>query len=167
MKTLILATAALLAAPALAQTAAPAAPATGPQKVERVRPMHMHRGPMFGNVSPEGRRILMEAMRGSTDNRAAVKAARDRINTLVGADRLDTAALKRAMDAERRLVDSEHARRQSAMLAAVQKLSAEDRKAFAADASKARADVEKRTIEWRRMAGSRQGAPNMPPPPGE
>lgn len=175
MKTLILATAALLATPALAQTpppaAAPAAPAAA-QKAERARAMHMQRGPMFGNMSPEGRKTLGEAMRGSDEDRKAVKASRDRINALVGADKLDTPALKRAMDDERRLVDSQHAKRQAAMLAAIQKLSTEDRKAFAADATKARADVEKRTAEWRKWADGRRKAggsmpPPPPPPPGE
>lgn len=169
MKTLILATAALLAAPALAQTAAPAAPAApaaGTPKAEHPRSMHMQRGPMFGSVSPEGRKTLGEAMRASEDDRKAVRASRDRINALVGADKLDVAALKRAMDEERRLIDAQHAKRQAALLAAVQKLSAEDRKAFAADALKARADIEKRTAEWRKWAdGRRKGGRDVPPPP--
>lgn len=173
MKTLILATAALMAAPALAQTAAPPAPAAGAMtpalKAERMRAMHAQRPHMLGNLSPEGRKILSEAMHGTQEDRAAVKAARDRISALVGADRLDVPALKRAMDDERRLVDGQHAKRQQAMLAAVQKLSIEDRKAFAADASKARADVEKRTAQWRKWAEERRkgGEPVPPPPPGD
>lgn len=172
MKTLILATAALLAAPVLAQTpppppppSQPQAPATGaaPQRPDRARIVHMQRGPMFGNVSPEGRKILGEAMRGSAEDRTAVHAARDKVNAAVGADKLDLNALKRAMDEERRLVDAQHARRQQALLAAVQKLSVEDRKAFAADARKARVNVEKRTAEWRKGADGRRK--DVPPPP--
>ena len=163
MKTLILATAALIAAPVLAQTAphAPAAGASAPRG-EHARPA---RGPMLSTVSPEGRKILREAMRGSQEDHAAVRAARDRINALVGAEKLDLAALKRAMDDERRLIDGQHAKRQQSMLAAVQKLSAEDRKAFAADARKARADVEKRTDEWRKWADGRRKAGRDGPPP--
>ena len=169
MKTLIFAAAALIAAPALAQTANPPAhPAMqAAPGHEHGRAGRMHRAPMFQNMSPEGRKILTDAMRGTQEDRASVAAARDRINTLVGADRLDTGALKRAMSDERRLVDGQHAKRQEAMLAAVQKLSVEDRKAFAADASKARADVERRTAEWRKRAEDRRkGGRNMPPSGG-
>ena len=123
----------------------------------------MQRGPMFGNVSPEGRKILAEAMRSGGGDRAAIRAARDRINTLVGADKLDVAGLKRAMNDERQLVDAQHVQRQQAMLAAVQKLSTEDRKAFAADASKARADVEKRTADWRKKGDERRKGGDTPP----
>ena len=166
MKTLILATAALLAAPALAQTTAPTppqAPAAGaaPQRPDKMRMVHVRRGPMFGNVSPEGRQILREAMRGSAEDGTAVRTARDKVNGIVGADKLDVNALKRAMDEERRLVDSQHARRQQALLAAIQKLTPEDRKAFAADAAKARINVEKRTAEWRKGGDNRR--PETPP----
>jgi hypothetical protein len=52
------------------------------------------------------------------------------------------------------------------MLAAFQKLSAEDRKAFAADARQGRAMAEGRAEEWRRWAGElRNRMRDMPPPP--
>lgn len=174
MKRYILATVALLAtpvltAPVLAQTAptaaTSAAPAAQQQKPERVRPVHRPRGPMFGNVSPEGRKVLMEAMRGANTDRGAIHASRDRVNTVIGADKLDVAALKRAMDDERRLVDAQQAKRQDAMLVAVQKLSVADRKAFAADAMKAREGVEKRTAEWRKRAQERRNV-TKPVTPG-
>nr|WP_255696728.1 periplasmic heavy metal sensor [Sandaracinobacteroides sayramensis] len=157
---MMIATAALLAAPALAQTAAPQ-----PAPAEAPRHGGLARGPMFANISPEGRKILRDAMVHSQEDRTSVRAARDRINALVGAEKLDVAALKRAMDAERQLVDGQHAKRQASMLAAIQKLSAEDRKAFAADARKARADVEARTAEWRKRSEKHRRAPGAVPPP--
>jgi uncharacterized membrane protein len=119
--------------------------------------MRTHRGPMFGNVSAEGRAAFHESMKADPEGRAAVKAARDRINDIVAAERLDTAALKRAMDEERRLVDAQHAKRQTALLAAIQKLSPADRKAFAEDARKGRDEMEARVVRWR------DGMPHHPP----
>ena len=148
MKTLILTTAALLAAPALAQAAPPAPPA-GAEAKPKVRMQRMHQPMLFGNVSPEGRAILRNSMKGDDGDRAAVKAARDRINGLVGAEKLDMTALKRAMEDERRLVDAQHVKRQSALLEAIQKLSPADRKAFAEDARKGRDQVEMRVMRWR------------------
>jgi Spy/CpxP family protein refolding chaperone len=173
---MILATAALLAAPilsgaALAQTAPqtppaapPAASQPGAEAYGGKRMMRMHRGPMWQNVSPEGRAILRETLQGDPKDREATRAARDRINTIVGAERLDVSALRRAMEDERRLVDSQHAKRQASMLAAIQKLSAADRKAFAEDARRARADVEARTANWRKRAEDGRGMRDMPPP---
>ena len=160
MKTMILAIAALAAAPVMAQTAPPAPPTAG-ATAPKVKMMRVHRGPMFGNVSAEGRAILRESMKSDPEGRAAVKAARDRINDLVAADRLDTAALKRAMEDERRLVDAQHAKRQASLLAAIQKLTPADRKAFAEDARKSRDEVEARVIRWR------EGMPHHPKDAGE
>ncbi|TPE59812.1 hypothetical protein FJQ54_12850 [Sandaracinobacter neustonicus] len=167
MKTLILATAALMAAPALAQTAPPplaAPPAAAAEGRLKLRPMRIQHAPLFGNVSPEGRAILLESMKADQSDRPALKAARDRINTLVGADKLDVPALKRAMEDERKLVDAQHVKRQSALLAAFQKLSPADRKAFADDARKGRDRVEARVIRWRE-GNPPPGSP--PPPPAE
>jgi uncharacterized membrane protein len=138
---LLLATALLLAAPALAQSPPPPDP--------QARAYRFQRGDL-ASVSPEGRRILAQAIRGSREDRAAVMAARDRINQLAAADQLDVAALRRAMAEERRLVDAQHARRQAALLEAFQKLSAADRKAFAERALRGRAMAEERAAEWRR-----------------
>jgi hypothetical protein len=169
VKILIAATAALLAAPLLAQTANPAPPAAAagaePQR-ERMRMMRMHRQDMWANVSPEGRAILRETLRNDPKDREAIKASRDRINTIVGAEKLDVAALRKAMADERRLVDAQHANRQASMLAAIQKLSTADRKAFAEDANRARADIEARTAEWRKRAAAGRGrGGDLPPPP--
>ncbi len=179
MKTLILAAAALIAAPAIAQTApAQTSPSATPQaqnetqaqqprmkRMEAGRMKH-RRGPMFENVSAEGREILFAAMRKDMgEHRAEMRAARDRINSLVGAEKLDVAALKKAMDAERKLVDAHHARRQTAMLEAFQKLSPADRKAFAEDAGKSRARVEARTKEWRERAEQRRERMRTQAPP--
>lgn len=167
MKTLsTLVLAGLLATPLAAQVAPPAPPAAPGVEAPRVKVMRMHRGQMFPNVSPEGRAILRETMRRDPAEREQLRAARDRINGLVAADRLDVAALRRAMEEERRLVDANHARRQAGMLAAIQKLSPADRKAFAEDAQRGRADVEARTAEWRRWADQfRERMKDMPLPP--
>jgi len=137
---LAIALASLLAGPTLAQ-APPPPPHAG---------MERH-GRMFGSVSPEGRQILTQAMREQADQaeRQKLKATRDRIGTILEAEKLDSAALKRAMDEERALVSAQHARRQTAMLAAFQKLTPADRKAFVADARRGRDRVE------RRMGGPR------------
>ena len=147
MKTLILTTAALLAAPALAQTAPAAAPTSADAK-PKAGAKRMHHPMLFGNVSPEGRAILRETMRSNPEDRTALRATRDRINDIVGAEKLDVNALKRAMDDERRLIDSQHAKRQAALLAAIQKLSPADRKAFAEDARKGRDEIEARVKRW-------------------
>lgn len=169
MKILIAVSAALLAAPVLAQAASPAPPAAVPgaePQRERVRMMRMHRQDMWANVSPEGRAILRETLKGDPKDREATRAARDRINAIVGAEKLDVSALKRAMEDERRLVDAQHASRQARMLAAIQKLSPADRKAFAEDARRGRADIEARTAEWRKWAQEyRNRMKDMPPPP--
>jgi Spy/CpxP family protein refolding chaperone len=161
VKALLLAAALLVAAPTLAQTA-PVAVSTSPEMdaPRGDRPMRGaggRRGQMFASMTPEGRQILRDAMRGAPADRDAVKASRDRITALVAAERLDVSALKRAMDDERRLVDTQHARRQSAMIAAFQKLTPADRKAFADDALRGRQMIEARAARSRdrdTMAGA-------------
>jgi hypothetical protein len=165
VKTLIAATTALLAAPVLAQAAPPAPPTGFEAGNERMRALRIHRGDMWANVSPEGRAILRETMRGDPKDREAIKTSRDRINAIVGAETLDVAALRKAMADERRLVDAQHAARQARMVAAIQKLSPADRKAFAEDARRARTDVETRTAAWRKRAEARGRGGDVPPPP--
>ncbi|MFQ3595404.1 MAG: periplasmic heavy metal sensor [Sphingomonadaceae bacterium] len=170
----LVAVAACLAAPALAQPAPPAPPAAPPaaKSGERHAYARERKGPrgtprMFGNVSEEGRAVLSEAMRTTTpEDRAAVRAARDRVNALIAAERLDVPALRRAMEDERRLVSQLQARRQAALLEAVQKLSPADRKAFAEDAGKGRRMAEDRAAQWRQWAEEvRRRMADMPPPP--
>ncbi len=169
MKHLIL-MAALVAAPALAQTAPtpPAAPAA-PQP-PRVMTYELRGGPhqisgprrgAWAQISPEGRDTLREAL--SPDravDRAAVRVARDRVNEIMSADRLDVAALRRAMDEENRLVDAMRDKRRAATLEAVQKLSVADRKAFAQRAQMGRDRMERRVRVYR----VREGAPLAPTP---
>lgn len=168
MKTWILATAALIAAPVAAQTAAAeqaptvtqsADDATQPRARNKMRQaprQHMrnkHRtqaqAPMLRNMSPEGRRSLMAAMRTTPEDRAAVGAARDKVNSLIGADKLDSKALAKAMTDERRAVDAQHASKQQRMLAAIEKMSVEDRKALATDTKAARDKMQARMEAWR------------------
>lgn len=124
-----------IAAPALAQVAPPAPPAPPPgPAVIRISPgMEGRRWvDRFEGMSPEGRRILSEAMRPqmTPQDRQATKAARDRVLALIAADKLDVAAVRRAQAAERELVVRQHEKQQAAMLEAYQKLSLADRKAF-------------------------------------
>lgn len=125
-----LALVALIAAPALSQTPPPSPPPAGYGGQGRTGER------AFPSLSPEGRQIMQAAMRetrAETD-RTELRAARDRVGTIVAADKLDVSALRKAMDAERRLVDAQQLRRQEAMIGAFQKLSAADRKAFVTDA---------------------------------
>ncbi len=176
--------AALVAGPVMAQTPpappAPLAPLAPPAPLARAPGgaqifRDEGRGPggaprMFGTVSEEGRAVLREALRASTpEERAAIRAARDRVSALIAAEKLDVAALRQAMAEERRLVDAAHARRQAALLAAVQKLSPADRRAFAEDAGKGRRQAEERAAQWRDWAEAHRqrmrDMPNPPPPP--
>ena len=77
------------AAPVAAQTPPPSAGA-GMARMGGDRGMH-GRG-MFASMSEAGRKTMMEAMRAGGDRRAEreqVKAARDRMMTIIEADRLD------------------------------------------------------------------------------
>ena len=179
LKTTGLALAMLLALPVAAQTAPPApAPAPAPG-------MHAgsHGGPggrggmrmqMFASLSPAGQQIMRDSMKG-IDRRAdhaAIQAARDKILVLLDADKLDVAALKRAMEAERATAEAMHDKRQAALLGAYQKLSLADRKALVAEARAMRARME----SWMSKKGTpmmMHGGPGgmdgmddmMPPPP--
>ncbi|MBS3960608.1 MAG: hypothetical protein KGZ61_02055 [Sandarakinorhabdus sp.] len=155
-KMMALALAGLTAAPLMAQTPQmpPPAPETAAQKAyegnRHDRTMHGLRG--LQSMTPEGRQIMRDAMRKGHDpaQRAAIQEARNRVMTIVSADRLDVGALRSAMEAERRLADQRHARRQANMVEAFQKLSAEDRRAFVADARAGR-DQMKQRMERRSM----------------
>jgi hypothetical protein len=170
MKRMIL-LAAALAGPVLAQAAPPPPPAPPGPGVEQRREVRIYkmdrRDGMFGDVSPEGRKLLSDALRANRpEDRAQVQAVRDRINALIAAERLDVPALRRAMADERRIVDEQHARRQAALLEAVGKLTPADRKAFAEDAMRGRRQAEARADEWRRWADEyRRRMKDMPPPP--
>ncbi|WP_448580364.1 hypothetical protein [Thermaurantiacus sp.] len=178
MKTLrwsLLATALILSGPAVAQVAAtsPApnasAPPAEPRRVER-RVMVVDGTPggySFGNVSPEGRAMLLDALRANQEaDRLALRKARDEVNRLIAADRLDLAAVRRAMAEERKLVSDQQARRQEAMLAVLPKLSEADRKAFAEAAMRGRENVDARADAWRKWADDvRARLRDVPPPP--
>ncbi|WP_419813833.1 hypothetical protein [Glacieibacterium sp.] len=115
--------------------------------------------PMFGTMSDAGRRIITGAMywmpgppgsppvrsREGDRDRDQVHAARDRILTLLSANRLDVVALRRAMDEERQSASQIKLRHQAAMLAAFQRLSLTDRRAFVADARNMRERMERPT----------------------
>ncbi|MFC3714160.1 periplasmic heavy metal sensor [Sphingoaurantiacus capsulatus] len=124
----------VVAAPLFAQTPPPAPGApTKEMQIRRLSPGMQFHGDRFEGMSPEGRAILREAMKPQVtpQDREAVKAARKKVLGLIAADRLDVSAVRSAQAAERDLVVKQHERQQAAMLAAYQKLSAADRKAFA------------------------------------
>ncbi len=110
-------------------------------------------GGAYAGMSEAGRETMRAAMRdgfeGRREERTKIRAARDKMLAVVEADRLDTAALKRAMDEERTIAAESHVRRQDAMLAALSKLSVEDRKAFVAGARTSRERVAERLRERR------------------
>jgi Spy/CpxP family protein refolding chaperone len=158
MKTLTLratAVALLLAAvPSTAQQAA-SPPATGGDVMhKRLRGGYHDR--MFASMSEAGRATIREAMASGDTRRAEhaqIKAARDRMLTLLEAERLDTGALKRAMDEERNIANASRERRQAAMLTAFGKLSVADRKAFVADSRAMKSRMEERVEGWRARRG--------------
>ena len=160
------------AAPILAQVATPpASPA----------PMHpalrgggmwgggMWGGGMFAGLSEAGRATMGEAMRAGGNprgDREAVKAARDRMLTVLEAETLDTNALKRAMDDERGAAQAGRVTRQAAMLAGFAKLTTADRKAFVASSLAMRQRMEARVVRMRqRGAGGGSAAAPPPQPP--
>jgi len=156
-KIIAIALAGLMTAPLVAQTPpppTPSAPEAGTQKAyegnRSNRKGHGQRG--MQSMSPEGQAIMQDAMRKGHDpaQRGALQDARNKVMTIVSADTLDVRALRSAMEAERKLVDQQHARRQANMLDAFQKLSATDRKAFVTDARAGRDHMKKR-MELRNM----------------
>lgn len=164
MKLLIAAAAMLTALPVLAT-----ASASPPQPGMNAAPAHAkgkHFRP-FANMSEAGRRTMLAAMwpGGNADkaDHDRVRASRDRMLGLLAADRLDPVALRRAMDDERAAANAMRARRQGAMLQAVQSLSIADRKAFVAEARSMRGRFEGRMKSGGR--GPDGGPPMMEPPP--
>lgn len=156
LKTACAALALAVAAPAFAQATPPAA--TDPKRdvlIHRMSPgmKGFHHMDRFEGMSAEGRATLRQAMKPkpSPEEREAVRAARQRVLSLLAAERLDVAAVRRAQAAERELVVKQHERQQEAMLAAYQKLSAADRQAFAAGMR----DREERMLERLKKARER------------
>lgn len=150
-----------VAAPVMAQANPPAPPAPGTPLTKRdvlIRRMSpgmegFHHMDRFEGMSAEGRATLRAAMKPqqTPQDREAVRAARQRVLNLLAAERLDVAAVRRAQAAERELVVKQHERQQEAMLAAYQKLSPADRKAFAGGMR----DREERMLESLKKARER------------
>ncbi len=173
-----------LAAPLLAQAAPPAPPAPPmagePHVMKRIiirngpgmdgMPMM---GGMMSKLSPEGRDILRQAMaEGPREvNRAAVDAARKKMLDILAADRLDVGALRSAMSEERAIAARQQESHQASMLAAFQKLSAADRKAFAESMRGMHMQMEMRMkgmgqrMKMMHMGPGGPGGDDMPPPP--
>lgn len=174
-KTLLLA-ALLAAAPAFAQSAPPAPPAP-PQMGHHAGQKGPHgmgmNARMFPSMSEAGRKTMHDAMMAGgnrRDDRQKVAAARDKMLAALEAERFDAGAVKRAMDEERTLSDATREQRQTAMLAAFQKLSAEDRKAFVTDSRAMKARMQGRMEGRREMLRNRMqmrhmGQPPAPPAP--
>jgi Spy/CpxP family protein refolding chaperone len=166
---------ALATALPVAAQSTPPAPAAAAAPRGPGGPRDGYRPQMFKSMTPAGQQIMRDAMMPGDPkaDRAGIDAARDQVMTLLDADKLDSAALKRAMDAERAAADAMHTKRQAAMLAAFQKLSVADRKAFVADARKMRDRMESRAGKhggWGHRGPGGPGGPGMddgmmPPPP--
>ena len=157
------------AAPVLAQAAAPVAPVAPAGRMMRGGHGGMMHDRAFPSMSEAGRATMREAMAAGGDRKAereAVKAARDRMLAILDAERLDSAALKRAMEEERNAANASRERHQTAMLAAFSKLSLADRKAFVADSRAMKARIETRMQEWRGKRGARGDVPPPPSSPG-
>jgi len=161
----------LATAPVLAQSPppSPSPPSAGsvpaPRGFGRDRQGPMNYRSMFSSLSPAGQATMREAMRGNLAARQAehdaVKAARDRMLTILDADRLDTGALKKAMADERAAANAGRDRMQASMAAGFAKLSLADRRAFVAEAKAMRARMEERMKDWRGRGGD--GPPDPPP----
>ena len=143
------------AMPLLAQIPAPPAPQAAPAGAygmpgEGMRGM---RGAgMFAKLSDAGRITMRDAMRAGGDRRAdpdAVMAARDQMLVILDAENLDSGALKRAMDDERRVAQAGHEKRQAAMLAGFGMLSVTDRNVFVASAREMLTRMEERVGKMR------------------
>lgn len=169
-RTLLLA--ALIAAP-LITGQANAQPAPPPPAMAGPEGSGMQMGArMFPSMSEVGRKAMHDAMMAGgnhRDDRQKMEAVRDRMLTILSAEKLDIAAVKRVMDEERTLADATRQQRQTAMLAAIQKLSPEDRKAFVTDSRAMKARMEARMGGWRDRMRDRMGRRGeygqMPPPP--
>ena len=158
-----------LAMPALAQATSPTGPLSPAGQAMRGHGgggMGKMRG-MFDALSPEGRKIMAEAMASAAGDRRAqqveVRAARDRMMAVLEADRLDTAALKRAMDEEQLAANGKRDRMQAAMIGGFTKLTVTDRKAFVAYARAMKNRMEARMEKWQQRRGM-GGMDDTPPP---
>ena len=174
----------LAAAPVLAQTTTTPAPAPGTASAtprgyvrDRPGPMQMMHGGMFKTLSPAGKATMREAMKGDMAarqaEREAVKAARDRMLAVLEAERLDIAALKKAMADERAAANAGRERMQASMAAAFAKLSVADRRAFVTEARQMRTRMEERMKGWKKQRRRRHARTAdavltcLPPPCGE
>lgn len=125
--------------------------------------MHGGKAMRFGlrNLSPEGQATMRAAFEGLRNDgtRDGIKAARDRQLSLLEADRLDIAALQRAMLEERNLAQGAHSRMQQALIGAYQKLSVTDRRALVTSARQAKSWMEQRREMRRERREQRSAAP--------
>ena len=162
----------MFTAPALAQPVPP--PPPSPMGGPDGRGMAMG-ARMFPTMSEAGRQAMQDAMQAGgnrREDRQKMEAVRDKLLNIVAGDRLDIAAVKRVMDEERALADASRQQRQTAMLAALQKLSPQDRQAFVTDSRAMKARMQNRMEGWRgrmkdRMHDRMSGEPRPAPTPME
>ena len=151
------------AAPVAAQTPPPPPPGATDAKVRRGGPSA---DLLFAGVSEPGRAVLREAMPQARPDKAdqqRIRTVRMRVLDLLAADKLDVAALRRAQAEERAIVAQMTDATQERMLAAVQKLSVADRKAFAANMRR----IDDRVRDHLQKARGAAGREAIPlPPPG-
>lgn len=124
---------------------------------------------MFEALSDNGRRTMLDAMR-STDRaelRSRIAEARARMLRALEAERLDTTALRRAMQEEQTIADAARDLRQAALLEAYRALSLADRRALVAESRQLKDRMDKRLKHFReRRLGDVPPPPAPPPPPG-
>lgn len=150
-----------VSAAALAQQAAPAAGPEGappPMMQERdgmKKPdggnqmiMGLRVRDLLTKLSPEGRQIMVSTLQGQREQMKAngdkLREVRERILTLIGADRFDAAALKRVFAEERQLTADAQMKRHDAMVAALTRLSSADRNVVAISIGEMRDRKDKR-----------------------
>lgn len=158
----------LITAPAFAQPAPPVAPAPAAAPHHGAGSRMGRHMDMFPSMSEAGRTIMREAMMAGgnrRDDRQKVETAREKMLAALEAERFDAGAVKRAMDEERNLADATRQQRQAAMLAAFQKLSPEDRKAFVTDSRAMKTRMQGRMDGWRERMRQRRGGGEPRPLP--
>ncbi len=160
----LIALATVTAMPAAAQMQPPGEVMTDGHGRMRAEPRRTPGNPMFAGMTDAGKAVMRTALRDADPqtDRATTDAARDRMLTVLDAERLDIGALKRAMDEEREAASVAKARHQAAMIAGFQQLSLTDRRAFVVNARAVR-NVMKDRVAFRDRREARGPGP-MPPP---
>jgi Heavy-metal resistance len=156
---LTITSACLLSTPVMAQMAAPTdAP---PHQM-----MRHERGKMFDGMSVEGRKLIAvemidgrEKMKANHEQR---KAMREKIRVAMIADPYNANALRAVFDDERKMASDQQKMHHDHMVAMMSKLSAADRKIFAASLGRMEQHM---GGKWKQGKGRYHDSKDMPPAP--